>query len=184
MDNGASSYRRFLDGDDSGLVEIIRDCKDGLIFYLNSFVGNFSVAEELAEDTFVRLGVRKPHFSGKSSFRTWLYAIGRNAAIDWLRKESKHKTVSLDESVDLSESESFEEAYLREEQKRIIHRAMKKLKQEYRQVLWLVYFEDFSEKEAAKIMKKSLHSIETLAYRARQALKSELIQEGYQHEIL
>ncbi len=59
MDNGASSYRRFRDnGDESGLVEIIRDYKDGLILYLNSFVGNIYTAEELAEDTFVRLGIK------------------------------------------------------------------------------------------------------------------------------
>ena len=49
MDNGASSYRRFReDGDESGLVEIIRDYKDGLILYLNSFVGNIHTAEEIA----------------------------------------------------------------------------------------------------------------------------------------
>ena len=61
MDNGASSYRRFReDGDESGLIEIIRDYKDGLILYLNSFVGNIHTAEELAEDTFVLLGIKKP----------------------------------------------------------------------------------------------------------------------------
>ena len=66
MDNGASSYRRFRDdGDESGLAEIIRDYKDGLIFYLNSFVDNIIIAEELAEDTFVRLGTRKPKDKGK-----------------------------------------------------------------------------------------------------------------------
>lgn len=52
MDNGASSYRRFRDdGDEDGLVEIIKDYKDGLIFYINSFVGNIHTAEELAEGT-------------------------------------------------------------------------------------------------------------------------------------
>ena len=49
MDNGASSYRRFLDGDDKGLEEIVRDYKDGLILYLNGFVNNFFTAEELKE---------------------------------------------------------------------------------------------------------------------------------------
>ncbi len=86
MENGASSYRRFLDGDDSGFVEIVRDYKDGLILYLSSFTGDIYLAEELAEDTFVKLGIKKPRFSGRSSFRTWLYAIGRNAAIDRLRR--------------------------------------------------------------------------------------------------
>lgn len=55
MDNGASSYRRFLEGDDSGIVEIIRDYKDGLILFLNRYVNNIHTAEELAEDTFFRI---------------------------------------------------------------------------------------------------------------------------------
>lgn len=55
MDNGASSYRRFLEGDDSGIVEIIRDYKDGLILFLNRYVNNIHTAEELAEDTFLEL---------------------------------------------------------------------------------------------------------------------------------
>ena len=46
MDNGASSYRRFLDGDDKGIAEIVRDYKDGLILYLNGYVNNIFVAEE------------------------------------------------------------------------------------------------------------------------------------------
>ena len=38
MDNGASSYRRFLDGDDQGMEELIRDYKDGLLLYLNKYI--------------------------------------------------------------------------------------------------------------------------------------------------
>ena len=69
MDNGASSYRRFLDGDDNGFVGIVRDYKDGLILFLGSFVRNLSIAEDLAEDTFVKLGIKKPHFSGSCNGR-------------------------------------------------------------------------------------------------------------------
>ncbi|MBQ5563953.1 MAG: RNA polymerase subunit sigma-24, partial [Clostridia bacterium] len=73
MDNGASSYRRFRNtGDESALIEIIRDYKDGLILYLSSIVGNIRTAEELAEDTFVLLGTKKPKDKGSSSFKTWL----------------------------------------------------------------------------------------------------------------
>lgn len=184
MDNGASSYRRFLDGDDNGFVEIVRDYKDGLILYLDSFVRNISAAEELTEDTFVRLGVKKPHFSERSSFRTWLYAIGRNVAIDYLRKQSKQTEASAEDCAELSDMESLEAAYLREERRITVHRAMNRLKSEYRQVLWLRYFEGFSCKEAAKIMRKSAHNIETLTYRAKQSLKSELIKEGFTDEDL
>lgn len=184
MDNGAGSYRRFLSGDTNAFIEIVRDYKDGLILYLCSFVKSFSAAEELAEDVFVRLGVKKPHFSENSSFKTWLYAIGRNLALDHLRKQAKVAAVPLDECAELADTASLESAYITEERKRVIHRAMKTLKPEYRQVLWLIYFEGFSGKEAAKIMKKSTHGIETLTYRARQALKSELIREGFTYEDL
>ena len=51
MDNGAENYRRFLNGDNSGLVEIVREYKDGLIFYLRGFTDDILQAEELAEDT-------------------------------------------------------------------------------------------------------------------------------------
>lgn len=78
MDNGAGSYRRFLDGDDAGIAEIVKDYKDGLILYLNGYVKNIYIAEELAEDTFFRLITKKPNFSGKSTFKSWLYSIGRN----------------------------------------------------------------------------------------------------------
>ena len=64
MDNGACSYRRFLEGDDAGFVEIIRDYKDGLTLYLNGFAKNMDTAEEWMEDTFFKLVVKKPKFSG------------------------------------------------------------------------------------------------------------------------
>ena len=89
MDNGASSYRRFLDGDDKGIAEIVGDYKDGLILYLDGYVNNIFIAEELTEDTFFRLITKKPKYSGKSTFKSWLYAIGRNVAIDFIRHNSK-----------------------------------------------------------------------------------------------
>lgn len=186
MDNGASSYRRFRDeGDESGLVEIIRDYKDGLIFYLNSFVGNIHIAEELAEDTFVLLGTKKPKDKGKGSFRTWLYTIGRNVAIDYLRRSSKKAELSIEDCPEMTdEEESLELSYIREERKIAVHRALRKLKPEYRQVIWLIYFEGLSNAEAAAVMKKKVHNIDTLVYRARKSLRSQLETEGFVYEEL
>ena len=186
MDNGASSYRRFRDdGDESGLVEIIREYRDGLIFYLNSIVGNIHIAEELAEDTFVLLGTKKPKDKGKGSFKTWLYTIGRNIALNHLRRNTRITQLSVDDCPELiSEEDNLEKIYIREEQQIIVHRTLRQLKPEYRQILWLIYFEDFSNKEAAVVMKKSVHNIETLVYRARKSLKSQLEMEGFVYEKL
>ena len=145
---------------------------------------NVTVAEELAEDTFVRLGIRKPRFSERSAFRTWLYTIGRNVAVDYLRKNAGRDTVSIEDCAVPADVETLENTYIREERKIRLHRAMNGLKSEYRQVLWLIYFEGFSCREAAKIMGKSTHNVETLAYRARRSLKSELIGEGFTDEDL
>ena len=185
MDNGASSYRRFLDGDVNGLAEIVRDYKDGLIFFLAGFVGDIYTAEDLMEDTFVKITTKKPRYTAKASFKTWLYTIARNVAIDYVKRNSKSITVSIDECRELtSDEESLEKAYIREEQKIAVHRALRNLKSEYRQILWLIYFEELSNKEAASVMKKSVHNIETLVYRARRSLKSELEKEGFVYEDL
>ena len=185
-DNGAFNYRRFRDGgDENGLVEIIKEYKDGLIFYLNSIVGNIHAAEELAEDTFVLLGTKKPRDKGTGSFKTWLYTIGRNIAIDSLRRRRKVCELSEAEYADISaDVASLEDSYLLEERKITVHRALNSLKPEYRQVLWLMYFEDLSAKETACIMKKSAHGIETLVYRARKSLKLTLETEGFIYEEL
>ena len=97
VDNGASSYRRFLNGDDSGFVELVRDYKDGLIFYLDSFTRNIHIAEELMQETFAKLAIKRPRYTGKASFKTWLYTIARNVALDELRKLKKVNTTALEE---------------------------------------------------------------------------------------
>ena len=70
MDNGASSYYRYLAGDDSALGDIVREYKDGLTIYLNSFTNNIHDAEELMEETFFKLAYKKPKYTEKSSFKT------------------------------------------------------------------------------------------------------------------
>lgn len=184
MDNGAVSYHRFLDGDDNGIVEIIENYKDGLILYLNGFAGNIQTAEEWMEEVFVKLVIKKPRFMGKCSFKTWLYTIGRNVALDALRRRSRFSEVALDDSLSdgADEEVNLERAYLRQERKIVVHRALRNIKSEYRQVLYLLFFEQFDNGEIAQIMKKSKRQIENLIYRAKMSLKSELEREGFIYE--
>ena len=179
MDNGASSYRRYLDGDDTGITEIIRDYKDGLTLYINGYVNNIFTAEDLMEDTFFKLASKRPRFSGKSAFKTWLYAIARNVALDYLRKNAK----TLDEPIEefsnyLAEESDVEKEYLIKEQKIFLHQTMRELRPEYFQVLYL------TNEEIAKIMKKNKRQVENLIYRAKSTLKSELKKEGFEYENL
>ena len=111
--------------------------------------------------------------------------MGRNRAIDYLRHKKRRQEVSLETCADdAATSNSVEEWYFREEKRRAVRLALRRLKPEYRQVLWLVYFEDFSYKQVAKVMKKKVHAVEVLAGRARKALSEELRKEGYANEIV
>lgn len=182
--DGTQYYREYLAGDDSALAQIIRLYKDGLILYLNGYVKDIAVAEELTEETFVKLIIKRPKFSGNASFKTWLYAVGRNMALDYLRR-SKRTELSLEDCPEaLDEEQDLERTYIQQEDRILVHRAMRKLKQEYQQILWLLYFENFTHKEAAHILKKTTHNVETTAYRARKALKTKLLEEGYVYEKL
>lgn len=182
MENG--SYRRFLNGDSKGLEEIVRDHKDGLVFYLNSIVGNLSLAEELMEETFFRIIIKKPGFRG-NNFKTWLYTVGRNLAIDYLRRQARRGEIPLEQvEAQLRDMTDLEQQYLMEERKILIHRAMGKLHPDYRQILWLVYFEGLSNANAGAVMKKTDRQIKNLLYRAKNALKTELEKEEFTYEEL
>ena len=184
MDNGESSYRRFLAGDDSGMVEIVREFRDGLMLYLRSYTNDINAAEDCVQDTFIRLAVKKPKFKGKSSFKTWLYTIGRNIAVDHQRRTLRRRSVSLSECHELSDEADLEESYLVTEQKINLRHALCRLREEYQQVLYLTYFEGFSNAEAAQITGRSLKQIENLLYNARKALRTELEKEGFSYENL
>ena len=182
MDTGESSYRRFLAGDIEGLHEIINTYHPGLMLYLNSFVQNLQLAEELTGDTFAELAIKRPSFSGRSSFKTWLYTIGRNHAAKYIRKHSKLDVIPLESQEHLADEEDLERNYIQNEQKRTVHQALHSLKPEYRQVLYLTYFEEFTNEETAKVMHKTNRQIRNLLYNAKKALKSELERRGFQYE--
>ncbi len=183
MDNGASSYRRFLDGDDTGIVEIIRDYKDGLLFFINRYVNNLHLAEELTEETFFKLVTRKPRFAEKNSFKTWLYTIGRNAAINYIKHNQRFSDTSIDDLDNLcSAKDNVEESYLREEQKIQLNKALARIHTNYATILHLKYFEDMSNEQISSVFKKNRRQIENQLYQAKQALKAELGKEGFTYE--
>ncbi len=185
MDPSADHYRRFLAGDDDAIVAIIRDNKDGLMLFLNRYVHNIHVAEELTEETFFKLVTKRPHFTDTHSFKTWLYTIGRNAALNHLKQSRRLADTPIEALASLSaDEESIEQAYLRQEQHRQVHRALARLNPDYARVLYLKYFADLDNAQISRVLHKSKRQVENLLYAAKQALKIKLEQEGITHEEL
>lgn len=175
MDNGASSYRRFLAGQDEGLREIIDLYYDGLSLYLNTYLDNLTDAEDCAEEAMIVLATKKPHFSGNSSFKTWLYAIGRNLAIDRLRRKPP-ETEPLSEELVCGEygQRSAEVALLEQEERERLLVAMNDLKPDYRRVLTLKFYYGMELCDIAKVMGKSSAGIYHLFERAKKSLRMKL----------
>lgn len=179
MDNGASSYRRFLEGDESGLNEIVNIYGDNLMLFINGFVNNLSLAEEIMEDVFMELVVKRHKFKEESTFKTYLFKIGRNKAINVVKKNKRYTYI---EDKEIEDSKRFEDNIIKNEEQKHIHEALKKLPKDYKTVLYLIYFEDMSYSEIEKVMRKNNKQIKNLAYRARIALKEILGKEGFSYE--
>ena len=173
-------YRRYLRGrDEADLRVLLERYKEKLTLFLYGFVNDPDDAEDLMMETFAVIA-SKDHWSEHgSSFKTWLYAIGRNQALMHLRK--RRIPVSVLEEVPSEKTELPELPILREEQYRELYTAMEKLKPEYRQVLTLIYFEDMSHEEAARVMGKSRKQIYNLARRGKERLKQILNEAGFEY---
>ena len=182
MDQGAASYRHFIDGDRDAFGEIVDLYRESLIFFIHRYVNDIDTAEDLAEDVFVELIVHPERFSEKSSLKTYVFAIARNNAIDWIRRHSRLRPVPIETAEAHADLLSLEEKILGNEEKRQLAEAMDLLKAEYRVALHLVYFEGLSYEETGRIMKKGRKQVENYVYRGKRALREILEERGHSRE--
>lgn len=181
MDNGASSYRRFLDGDQSGFDDLIGMYRDPLVYFINGFLNNIEESEDVAEEAFMELIVHPHRYSFRSSFKTYLFSIARNKAIDRVRKEKKMSNVPI-EDMDIEDMERIEKELFKAENSQMLRSAMQKINPEYAALLCLLYFEDMTGEEAGKVLKKSKRQIANLTYREKNSLKRAMEEEGFSYE--
>ncbi len=178
MDNGASSYRRYLKGDEEAFQEIVKLYFDGLVLFINGYVKDLDAAEDIAIDVFTQLVVHKHRFHFRNSLKTYLFMMGRSRALDYIKHRNKLQFTELSEELPLPDPKPGpEEQLIAEEAKRELHRAMDKLPEEQRQVLHLVYFQELSCEEAAKVLKKNRKQVYNLLYRGKETLRTILAKE-------
>lgn len=175
MDNGESSYRRFLDGDEDAFDEIMRKYFDSLIFFINRYVGDIHAAEDIAIDVFAHIAANKRAYNFNVSIKTYIFMIGRSRALNYIKRRKRLTFSSLDDAEGLiSEQSAVETSVLDDEKKREINKALSQLPDGMRLAVHLVYFEELSYSDAARVMKKSKKQIDNLLYRAKSRLRSEL----------
>ena len=179
MDNGASSYRRFLDGDKSAFDDIMKELFNNLVFFINDYVHDIYAAEDIAIDAFSDLIVNKHRYNFKVTLKTYLFMIGRSRALNYIKHRKVIDFVELNDTEEvLDEQEALEKNILENEKKQIINRALDKLSEYMRVIVHLIYFENMSYDEAAKVMKKNRKQVDNLLYRAKKELRIILGEDG------
>ena len=172
MDREETSYRRFLEGDQSAFDEIVKEYRLSLIFFINRFVRDIHTAEDIAIDVFVELLVHPRRYNFRSSLKTYLFTLGRSRALDHLRRQKLLSFMPLPE--DLPDETELEELILFDQRKKALNAALARLKPDMQQAVHLVYFEELSYQETAAVMKKTVKQVDNLLYRAKAALREML----------
>ena len=179
MDNGASSYRRFLGGDKAAFDEIMKELFTGLVFFIDRYVRNLHTAQDIAIDVFSDLIAYPNRYNFRVSLKTYLYMLGRSRALDHLRRQKHIRFVELSEADMLAdEHNDLEQQLLADEQKQAVNAAIAKLPQDMQAAVHLVYFEQMSYQEAARVMKKNHKQVDNLLYRAKKELRIILGEDG------
>ncbi len=168
MDNGACSYRRYLEGDEAAFEEIVNELFDNLVFFINRYVHDLPTAEDLAIDTFTELIVHKHRYDFRVSLKTYLFMIGRSRALTFVKRR---KPATPLEAIGEPADHSFEDVLLREEKKQIVSAALAQLPEDMRIAVHLIYFEELSYEDAARVMKKTKKQLDNLLYRAKKELR-------------
>jgi RNA polymerase sigma-70 factor, ECF subfamily len=165
------------------LDELIELYQHRLLRYLLFLTGKREVAEDLFQETWMRVLLRGSQYNGKARFDTWLFTIARNLVIDLSRKRTM---ASLDEMSEGGEDDRpFEiamsgpsplEQFQSREDCAEVGEVLLKLESNYREVLVLRFYEELSLEEIATVTKAPLSTVKSRLYRGLAALKPEMEQ--------
>src|SRR5579864_2067425 len=164
------------------LADLVERYQHRLVRYLLCLTGRREYAEDLAQETWIRVLQRGSQYNGRQRFDPWLFAIARNLAIDYLRKKRKAvatavATVSLPNDGDAmlllpsSDPSPFEAAARSEDAMRLAGR-LQIVPPLYREALLLRFQEDLSLAEMAQVLGAPVTTVTSRIYRGLAALRS------------
>jgi len=164
------------------LDRLIETYQHRLMRYLMFLTGKREVAEDLFQETWIRVLRRGSQYNGQARFDTWIFTIARNLVIDLSRKRTM---ASLDEMREGGDDERpFEivedgpsplEQFQGRENAAEVATVILKLEPSYREVLTLRFHEELSLEEIAAVTRAPLSTVKSRLYRGLAALKPELL---------
>ena len=170
---------RILAGDENAFVSLVNKYQKQVHALAWRKIGDFHIAEEITQDTFLKVYQKLATLKDPNQFSGWLYVIATNQCRAWLRKK-RIETEPLDET----DVEKIEEAYSRyvaeeqskatvETQREVVKKLLAKLKESERTVMTLHYLGEMTIEEISRFLGVSTSAIKLRLHRARQRLKKE-----------
>ena len=181
----ADCIRRILSGEKHLFHDLIRPCERSIYFLLFSLLKNEADAEDVAQETVIKVYQNLDKFRGDSQFRTWVLSIARNEGLGRLRKISNRREDSLDADTDeqtgdytpailTSWREIPVEALEQKELGNLLRKAIEGLPEIYRNVVLLRDIEEMDIRETAAVLHISEASVKVRLHRARALLQRDL----------
>jgi RNA polymerase sigma-70 factor (ECF subfamily) len=176
---------RVRDGDDAGYDILIEKYRRPIVNFMFRMVHNQAVAEELAQEVFLRVYRSRQTYRAEAKFTTWLYRIATNLGVNYAR-DTKHErtahSIYLDQpdpdtgtTPDVADATaSIEESLLRDERMRAIRRHVMALPERQRNAVLMHKYQDLDYKEIGEVLKLSESATKSLLFRAYQTLRERL----------
>jgi RNA polymerase sigma-70 factor (ECF subfamily) len=145
-------------------------------FLLNLCAGNRALADDLAQDTFIKAYLNLPTFKGRSKMSTWLFRIAYNCFYDHIKAVNKQQTDPIENYT----YKLFHEDSVCSETNKTLYLALEKLIPKEREIILLFYMEEKSLKAISIITGLPVNTVKSHLWRAKEHLKTHLKQLKYE----
>ena len=171
----------FLAGDEQAFSVLVKKYLDNLYNFVMIFMGERMAAEDVVQETFVKAWKNMKSFDKSKNFKTWLFTIGKNTAMDFLKKKKampfsffeNDEGISPFENI-VDENELIDQVLAEDEDGEKLWKALKKIKDKYRLILELCYREDMTLAEISEVLEIPYNTLKSQHGRALLALKKAL----------
>lgn len=159
--------------------DLVQELSQPLLRYLQRYVGDRAIAEDLLQETLVRMSRGLPGFGGRASVKTWAYSIATHVAVDYLRKpERRVHIVEVTDVTHLADTDRrADEKLVVDEMNACVRQVINSLPEDYRAALVLHELEGLTAKEIAEICDCSLATAKIRIHRSRLRLREALQQQ-------
>jgi RNA polymerase sigma-70 factor (ECF subfamily) len=162
-------------GNREAFEELVLMHFQGVVNVVYRFSGDLLLAEDTAQETFIRAWSKLHTYRPVGSFRGWLYRIATNAALDVLRR--RRDELSIDELTLPARGNDVEQTIIHQQQAQMVQQAVLELPAASRTVLVLREYEGFSYQEIADSLEIPLGTVMSRLAYAREALKKKLFRQ-------